>query len=295
MGIHNCQDGVIKIENKKYPKILRGIGKEAPKQLYYKGDISLLQADCLAVVGSRRITTYGKQIVEKMVSQIASAGVVVVSGFMYGVDAMAHKAAVEAGGRTIAVMPCGIERVHPEYQIKLYNDILESGGLVISEYEGNMQPALFTYPARNRIVAGLSKAVLVVEAAEKSGSLITAGLAEKFKRKLLAVPGPVNSIVSKGTNDLIKNRKAEMVLDADGILKYFGNRSTPSVKDAPTLGVEQVGPLENLILQKLRAEPMEIDILARGLEKPISELSALLSIMEIKDLIKNINGKYHIN
>ena len=123
---------------------------------------------------------------------------------MYGGDEAAHKAAVEAGGRTIAVMPCGIDMIHPEYQEELYNKILENKGLIISEYEGKFPPAIWTYPKRNRIVAGLSKAVLIVEAGLNSGTLITAECAKKFGRKIFAVPGPITSEVSKGTIQLIK-------------------------------------------------------------------------------------------
>ena len=129
-------EGVIKINDPKYPKLLKKIS-DPPKQLYYKGNYSdsggeSIFENCLAVVGSRRMTTYGKQITEKLVGEIASRGIIIVSGFMYGIDATAHKAAVDIGGKTIAVMPCGIELVHPEYQVKLYDEILENNGLIIS-------------------------------------------------------------------------------------------------------------------------------------------------------------------
>ena len=162
--------------NPEYPPLLKAIA-QAPKELYYRGNWSAcLFEECLAVVGSRKMTTYGRQVTEKLVSEIASAGITIVSGFMYGIDATAHKAALEAGGRTIAVMPCGIDLIHPEYQEDLYKEILENNGLIISEFPGLFPPALWTYPRRNRIVAGLSRATMVVEAGEKSGALITAGL-----------------------------------------------------------------------------------------------------------------------
>jgi DNA processing protein len=290
-------EGVVTIKDKRYPRLLKKLGKEAPTQLYYKGnwDEELFD-NCLAVVGSRRMTTYGRQVVEKIVGQVASERITVVSGFMYGVDAMAHKTAVDAGGKTMAVMPCGIELVHPEEQVKLYDEILESGGLIISEYNGKMQPALYTYPARNRIVAGLSKAVLVVEAAEKSGSLITANLAKKFKKKLFAVPGPVTSLVSKGTNDLIKSGDAEMVLGAEDILKWFGKSQERS--DLLKTRMQILGgrtSLEQQIVSCLQNEPMEMDLLARSLKKSVAELNIAISMMEMNSQIKNINGKYYIN
>lgn len=281
----------IAIDNDKYSDLLKQIGKQAPKQLYCKGNADLFKSDCLAVVGSRRMTIYGRQITEKLVGQISANGITIVSGFMYGVDATAHKTAVESGGsKTIAVMPCGIDRVHPEYQVKLYNDILESGGLIISEYEGDAQPGYWTYPARNRIVAGLSKAVLVIEAGEKSGSLITANLAIKFNRKLFAVPGFITSVNSFGTNGLIKQGKAEMVISAKDILKYFcKNIPEKQSQEARLLGIEDE------ITGQLEIEPMEIDVLARNLNKNISEISEQVSLMEIKGLIKKENNKYYVS
>ena len=168
---------------------------------------------------------------EKLVTELAASGITIVSGFMYGIDAAAHKAALLAGGRTIAVMPCGIDLIHPEYQQDLYMEILNNKGLVISEYEGSRAPALWTYPQRNRIVAGLSKAVLIIEAGEKSGSLITANFAKKFGRKVFAVPGPITSENSKGIMQLIKEG-AEAVSSAQDILREYGSARTLSFSDA---------------------------------------------------------------
>jgi len=140
---------VIEIQDKKYPELLKKI-KDAPKKLYYKGkfDDDIFK-NCLAVVGSRRLTNYGRRITGQLVSEIAVKGITIVSGFMYGGDEAAHRTAVESGGRTIAVMPCGINVIHPEYQEDLYNKILENKGLIISEFEGDLLPALWTYP-KNR-------------------------------------------------------------------------------------------------------------------------------------------------
>ncbi len=272
--------GVIYQNDKEYPRLLKQIGKSAPKQLYFRSGNSCAEnshsakfsktksfessknshseifsrftlkgsdasqkfqnahskkddskkdniekdifENCLAVVGSRKLTSYGEEVIERIVSQLTMNGITIVSGFMYGGDAAAHQAAIRVGGRTIAVMPCGIDLIHPAYQQELYQDILKNNGLIISEYEGKMKPVLWTYPQRNRIIAGLSKAVLVIEAGEKSGSLITANYAKKFKRKIFAVPGPITGSLSRGTNLLIK-QGAKMVLEAKDILKYFNN------------------------------------------------------------------------
>jgi len=289
-------------------------------------DTSIFE-NCLAVVGSRRLTTYGERVMEQMVSEIAMNGITIVSGFMYGGDAAAHQAAVRAGGRTIAVMPCGIDLIHPAHQEKLYREILENKGLIISEYEGEMKPALWTYPQRNRIVAGLSKALLIIEAEEKSGCLITARCAEKFGRKIFAVPGPITGSVSRGTNILIKEGVAEMVLSAKDVLKYYrdkrkcfdyssrfippkrrepyasqnnqntnalGNKGAPRVskKSKPLI---RSGKFEKQIFELLEREAMEIDELSRGLEMPVSELSAKLSLMEIRGLIELRGNKYYVD
>ena len=288
---------VIEIQDKKYPELLKKI-KDAPKKLYYKGkfDDDIFK-NCLAVVGSRRLTNYGRRITGQLVSEIAVKGITIVSGFMYGGDEAAHRTAVESGGRTIAVMPCGINVIHPEYQEDLYNKILENKGLIISEFEGDLLPALWTYPKRNRIVAGLSKAVLVVEAGLNSGTLITTGFAKSFGRKIFAVPGPLTSEVSKGTAQLIK-QGAEIVIDASDILKYFNISTIDSIKanaSKKNSNLIQLSGLEKEIIEHLKTESLEADILARILSIPISKVSASLSLMQIRGIIGQEADKYYIN
>ena len=347
---------VIYKDDKDYPELLRQIGKDAPKQIYYKVrsekdehenltrhglfrrqlpqstakvvthkatpahlfkarpmDTSIFN-NCLAVVGSRKLTHYGKQVIKKLVGEVAMAGITIVSGFMYGGDAAAHKTALKVGGKTIAVMPCGINKISPEDQEDLYNEIIENNGMIISEYEGEMTPALWTYPRRNRIVAGLSKAVLVIEAGEKSGSLITANLAKKFKRKVFAVPGPITSSVSKGTNKLIKDG-AEMVTDAKDILRWFRgdgknenlirhekyDQAWPSSHNLPSSERKDVAhkampvhlSIDKHILKHLEREPLGIDEMSRDLEISVSELGVKLSMMEMQGLIELKQGKYY--
>jgi len=283
---------VIGKEDLQYPERLRQISG-APKQLYYKGVWNEgLFENCLAVVGSRRMTSYGKRATEQIVGEVAAAGVTIVSGFMYGVDAAAHKAALRAGGRTIAVMPCGIERIHPEYQEDLYKEILENGGLVLSEWEGDMMPANWSYPMRNKIVAGLCRGTLIVEAGENSGSLITANLAKKFGRKLFAVPGPVTSSVSSGTNQLIQ-QGAQLVTSGKEILEYYGIQKggLPLKKSTG----EKARGVEKKVIEQLRSEPLAIDELARTLGLSVSQLGTTLSIMEIQGFVTQENGRYYAN
>ncbi|MBL7085127.1 MAG: DNA-protecting protein DprA [Candidatus Omnitrophica bacterium] len=308
-------NNIVKFGDARYPRLLKEIDSP-PKKLYYKGnwDSSIFK-NCLAVVGSRRMTTYGKLITSKLVSEVAMAGVTVVSGFMFGIDATAHKAAIDVGGRTIAVMPCGIDIIHPEHQEDLYKEILESNGLILSEFANTFPVALWTYPKRNRIVAGLSCATMVVEAGEKSGSLITAGFAKKYKRRLLAVPGPLTSASSKGTAQLIK-QGADIVTSAEDVLVGYDIIVGAGLVPARSNGRPQGLPLQGLneleknILKRLQEEPMEIDVLMRsvgaglasarrngrpqGSPLHISEIGTALSLMQLKGLIFEERGKYHI-
>ena len=281
---------VITKENPKYPALLQEIS-DAPQQLFYKGEWNDdLFGNCLAVVGTRRMTSYGRRVCEQVIGEIAAAGVTIVSGFMYGVDATAHKAALQAGGKTIAVMPCGIERIHPEYQKDLYKEVVNEG-LVVSEWEGDVMPMLWTYPRRNRIVAGLSKATLVVEAGLESGSLITAEFAKKFMRQVFAVPGPITSEVSKGTLQLIR-RGALLAVSADDVLEFF-DKKVLFAKKAEQSSMEN--PTEQKILEILQRESLEVDVLARTLEMPAAELGTTLSLLEIQGIIKQEGGKYYVD
>lgn len=305
---------VVSITDSRYPELLKQLGKDAPKQLYYKGNWSdEIFENCLAVVGSRRMSSYGREITEKLVSEIVGAGLVsafegdhkgrpyngitIVSGFMYGIDAQAHRAALDAGGRTIAVMPCGIELIHPDYQGDLYREILENKGLIVSEYEGNFLPTLWTYPRRNRIVAGFSKAVMVVEAGEKSGSLITANFVRKLKRKVFVVPGPLTSSLSVGICQLIREG-AEVVTGAGDVLEFFGKpgeaRPLENFNGEADRGRASTSLIEQKIIQELQKEPMEIDFLARSLGISAAEIGTIISLMQLRGMVRGENGKYYI-
>ncbi len=302
----------IEIEDKRYPVALKKLGSLAPKRLYYKGNWPAspderasrggndIFNNCLAVVGSRHLTYYGRKATEQLVTEIAAAGVTIVSGFMYGGDEAAHSAAVKCGGKTIAVMPCGINIIHPPQHKKLYQEILDSNGLIISEYENDFQPITWSYVQRNRIVAGLSKAIFVTEAALNSGSLITANYAKKFGKKIFALPGQITSEVSKGTIKLIKEG-AEPVTEANDILKYYKVLVSQRVKRCPTSqnfvksDLTKTGLLEERIIDHLRREPLEADNLARVLAVSVSQLGTALSLMQLKGIINSNSGKYYLN
>jgi DNA processing protein len=267
-----------------------------------------------------------------LVGEVAGAGVAIVSGFMYGIDALAHKAALRVGGRTIAVMPCGIDLVHPAYQQGLYNEILENNGLVVSEYEGAFLPTLWSYPKRNRIVAGLCQATMVVEAGEKSGSLITANFAKKFGRKVFAVPGPLTSSVSVGIMQLIKEG-ASVVTSAKDILDFYRSHCgfsfgftpleitnshgqnnvdaknlqqrksltgfTPhltesSIDSSIDSSISSSDSLEQKILEQLQAEPVEVDMLARMLGVSIGKIGSALSLLELSGAVTKEGSTYYV-
>lgn len=281
----------IDINSNEYPYLLRQI-KDPPPKLYFKDkwDSNIFD-NTLSVVGSRKMTRYGEIITDTLITAIAGAGITIVSGFMYGIDAQAHNAAVEAGGRTIAVMPCGIDVIHPEYQADLYKSILKSNGLIVSEYPGDTPPALWTYPRRNRIIAGLSPILLVVEAGIKSGALITAKIAKKYNKKIFAVPGPLTSSVSVGTGNLIKNG-ASIVTDVQEILSEYGKtRDNELFSKKEFYGLSK---LQVKILKLLENEPLSIDEISRSIEKKVSVIGADITILSIKKHLSLNEGKYYL-
>lgn len=280
-------DGIIDIQSKEYPGLLKQIS-DPPEKFYYRGrwDPALFDY-CLAVVGTRQITRYGKQATDAIVMPVAASGVTIVSGFMYGVDARAHTAALNGGGRTIAVMPCGIDHILPVYQKELYHNIIDTGGLIISEYKPGIRVRSGMFVKRNRIVSGLSQGTLVVEGAKKSGTMITANLTLDYNRYLFAVPGPVGAFYSEGPNFLIKHG-AYAVTGSEDIMNMFDLSFRENNKYDIVLSEE-----EEIIVRHLSAGPLEIDELARSLRWDISLLNGCLSLMEIKGLVEVDEGKYH--
>ena len=231
-----------------------------PKQLFYQGTWNpQLFTHCVAIVGSRRMTDYGRQVIEKIVPRLVFEKKTIVSGFMYGVDQYAHEVCIQNGGKTVAVLGWGINRVLEDADKKLADAIVASGGLLLSEWE-TQKPTLWTFPVRNRIVAALSADVIVVEAAQKSGSLITATIAQKLKRKLWAVPGPITSRLSSATNALIAQGRAAMWLG-----------------DGPPVLQKTDDPLLSL----LETQALTASELARKLEKPVEDIGAQLSLLSL--------------
>lgn len=245
-----------------------------PKKIYYSGHFTKdLFKNCTAIVGSRRMTNYGRTVIEKIIPKLVFEKKTIISGFMTGCDQYAHEQTIENGGKTIAVLGWGINFPLEGYDKKLAKKIIGSGGLIISEWE-NQKPTLWTFPYRNRIVAALSDEVIIIEAAVKSGSLITANWAKKLKRKLWAIPGPITSKVSVGANALIAAGDAQMWLDENLIPKQ-----------------DLSDPLLNLI----SSEPLTANELARKLNLPINELGAKLSLLTLEGNLIEKDSKYYLN
>ncbi len=280
--------GAISLLDSKYPDALRKI-PDPPEILYYKGTVNeKLFENCLGVVGSRRTTTYGTEICSKIVSEIANYGVTIVSGFMYGIDATAHAAAMTFGGKTIAVMPCGINLIRPAYQQSLYSEIIEKGGLIVSEYRAEYEPKVWMFPKRNRIIAGLCKAVLVVEAASGSGSLITAEYAFHYEREVMVVPQNVTAKNSTGIVELLK-RGAKPVATAADVLAYFDKH-----KQLTDHQYTSESKLAQLIIEQLSYEPLTVDELARKLEVSVDKLGSELTLLILKGRVAEKESKMYV-
>jgi DNA processing protein len=235
--------GVRVLERGRFPPLLRAI-YDPPQRVFVRGsgEDDVLERPTVAVVGARACSPYGAQVARRIGGELAAAGLVVVSGLARGIDGEAHRGALEAGGLTVAVLGCGIDRDYPAAHAELARRIRERG-LIVSEYEPGVEPAPWRFPARNRIIAGLSAATVVVEARERSGALITADLALEEGRDVLAVPGEITSPLSAGTNALLKLGAAPCTC-AEDVLDLFG--LTPEEQAAPDVGANAAAVLAAL-------------------------------------------------
>jgi DNA processing protein len=266
-----------------YPSRLKQI-YDYPPVLYLRG--SLLPEDewCLAVVGTRRASVYGKQVTEEIVTDLAQSKITIVSGLAKGIDTIAHKSALSAGGRSLAVFACGLDMVYPSENTKLARSIIDQGAL-ISEYPLGTRPRAENFPRRNRILSGLSLGVLLTEAGETSGALITAHMALEQNREVFAIPGSILSPVSRGTNHLIQEG-AKLVRDYTDILEELNLTAV-----ARQIEMREILPdseTESLLLQQLSAEPTHIDEVCQSSGLPAATVSSTLAMMELKGLVKQV-------
>lgn len=281
------------INTEYFPQNLQEIDA-SPFALFAKGELNLLQEKQLAVVGSRRPSYYGKQVVERIIPEICSAGLIITSGMAMGTDSLAHRQALNSEKPTVAVLGSGLgEKIlKKSFNYRLGKEIVEKNGLLISEYPPNFEANKFTFPARNRIISGLSLGILVIEAAEKSGTLITANYALDQNREIMAIPGNIFSQQSLGTNKLIK-QGAEVVTSANDVFKVLNWRISSNKKSGQTSKkIAFNDKVEELIYNKLSFDPQSLDQIVLKCKLDISSISVKLSMMEIQGLVKNTGGGY---
>ena len=275
----------VTISDKSYPKNLREI-EDAPFVLYIKGTLRPTDVNSVAIVGSRKMTAYGREVADRFSSELAACGVTIISGLARGIDSEAHRAALMAGGRTIAVIGAGLDNIYPPENTKLAEEITKNGA-VISEYPLGYPALPINFAARNRIVSGLSRAVVVVEGATKSGTLLTATAAAKQGKEVFAVPGQITSPMSGAPLFLLKNG-ARLATTPSDILEEL-NLQLRVDKEA----VEKVMPsdaLEAKIVKYLENEALHLDELARISTLGVGVLSAKLTVMELKGLVKSLGA-----
>jgi len=278
---------VRKLRRRELPELLRQI-HDPPRTLFLRGgaDVEVLWRPAVAIVGARACSTYGAQVARMLGRELAASGLVVVSGLARGVDGEAHRGALDAGGVTVAVLGCGIDRDYPAAHTELARRICERG-LVVSEYEPGVEPAPWRFPARNRIIAGLTAATVIVEARERSGALITADFALEDGREVFAVPGEITSMLSTGTNRLLR-QGATPLTSTEDVLELFG-LSPAQGPQAPTLSVAAAK-----VLERLAEGAVSADELARATELEPGPLAAGLAELELGGLVAEAEGRYRV-
>ncbi|PLX21594.1 DNA-protecting protein DprA [Candidatus Parcubacteria bacterium] len=282
---------VLSMESNQYPALLKEIFNP-PQIIYYRGAV-LKKEPALAVVGSRKYSSYGQQIIEDLVRKVSSSGITIVSGLALGVDTQAHMVALEESSRTIAVLGSGIDKasIYPAHNRYLFEKIISEGGLVMSEFPIGTPPLRYHFPQRNRIVSGLSLGTLVIEARPGSGALITARYALEQNREVLACPGSLYSGLSSGPNNLIKEG-AKTVLNASDVFDCLDLKLDKNYIKTNVLKFENEE--EKKIAQHLKDEPVHIDQLVSLTSLNIKDINNTLTMMEIKGSVKNMGGMNYI-
>lgn len=294
-GLNERGIAVIMPEDNTFPQLLRSI-YDPPALLFMIGEAPPADAPYVAVVGARKASSYGRWAAESIGGELAGRGVVVVSGAAYGVDGHAHQGCLKAGGFTVAVLGCGIDRAYPLEHAGLLRRIASSGCL-LSEYPPGEGPLPWRFPHRNRIIAGLSHAVVVVEASQKSGALITADMALEEGREVMAVPGPIGSALSIGTNRLIQ-KGAKLVIEVEDICEELPFACMPQRGRGGgdgSVGDASIGPLESLCIEVLQGEPRGLDGLVACSGVPPGEIMACLTSMILKGWVaEEAGGRYRL-
>lgn len=284
LGVH-----VLTWDDEGYPRHLKEID-QPPPVLYIRGSLMPEDEWAVAIVGTRRVTSYGRQVAEEVATTLAHSGVTIVSGLARGVDSIAHQAALNAGGRTLAVLGNGVDLVYPPEHRRLADQIIEHGALV-SDYALGTPPDGLNFPPRNRIISGLSMAVIIIEAGQTSGALITAEFAAEQGRDVFAVPGNINAPQSQGTNRLIRDG-AQPLLSPQDVLEAL-NLTMVTEHQAARVALP-TDPIESRLYKLLSREPMHVDEIHAQANMPIETVSATLAMMELKGMVRQVGGMNYI-
>ncbi|HRP01193.1 MAG TPA: DNA-processing protein DprA [Candidatus Kapabacteria bacterium] len=284
---------LISIWDEEYPQLLRQTSSPPP-MIFVKGKI-YNDRHAIAIVGTRKATAYGRLTSERFAEYLVANNIVVISGLAYGVDTISHLSAVRAGGITYAVLPSSIDTISPSTSKKYAEKIVESGGALISEYRFGVPANLGSFPQRNRIIAGVSLATIVVECGLKSGALITAKIANSESREVFAVPGNINSSKSDGTNKLIKDNLAIIAISPESVLEELGiNKLITEKNNSNSSNIRFDDEAEAKLYNILNFEPLHIDSITELLDIDFSDLSSALLMLEFKGHIKQLPGKYYL-
>lgn len=282
---------VIELENKLYPKILKNI-KKVPKKLYINGNLDILNSNCIAIVGSRKNTKYGEKWCKKFAQEFIKYNLTIVSGMALGIDKIAHKTAIKNGGKTIAVLPSGLENIYPEENLELYNEIILNGGCVISEYEPKINASSKNFLERNRIVSGLSLGTVVIEAAYRSGTSVTAKIAKEQGRDVFCIPGSLDNPKSIGTNNLIKEF-AKIVTSPKDVINNYNFLHKIEV-NSNTLVKEQIPEEYKKIYSLITDIPININDIAKKSLLELREVSSKLTMLELDGKVVKLPGNMYI-
>jgi DNA processing protein len=281
------------LTDKDYPQRLLNC-YDSPTLIFYKGTADLNASKIIAIVGTRTNTDYGKQFTEKLVKELSEQNITIISGLAYGIDAMAHKAALKNNMPTVGVVGHGLDKIYPSDHAGLAKDMIKNGGGILSEFFSGTKPDKHNFPLRNRIVAGISDATVTVETIIKGGSMITANLADAYNRDVFAVPGRTNDPKSSGCNHLIKNNKAILLTDADELLEVMGWKERKAkAKKQKELFIE-LSPEERQIVQLLQQkETVAIDEINLSLGLSSSTIAAAILNLELQNVVASLPGKMY--
>ncbi len=280
---------IITLFDDEYPIKLRNI-IDMPHILYYKGNINACNNLSIAVVGSRKATSYGKWAAEKFTKELSEMNVTIISGLAAGIDSIAHKTAIKYNSPTIGVIGCGIDIVYPKQNEQLYKEVIENNGAVITEFPFKTKPMPMNFPIRNRIISGLSDGILVIEAQEKSGTLITASHAGEQGKDIFAVPGNINSLYSKGTNALIKDG-AKLVSSIDDIVEEINELKNFIHKNRKIENYDKLSDDELKLINVLKLGEKNILEILEEVQMDVGEILSILTMLEMKGVVKQYPGK----